>query len=291
MNWDRQDFHFPIRMVHPWRISQHSFLKCHTLFCRCVWLKAARCSNSANWFLAHSPNEDNVAADVCRSYKQETFLQWALLIVIFSSGNGNILTLHSWFVRFLNMNYIFNLVLTYFIVKWNANTDLRLCLSILSHLKFCILRVLNKEKMHLLFLNISNRQILQMFKCCCFVESHPTALNLNDGILETEKTEGFIFTLQHLNVMLFFSESYQPVCLIGLIDFSDRDIFANIYHSWCSFVRMGLQSRGKINHFAVCVLRDHPSLNPNDHLWRQLLPAVRSGRRSALLLWPGPADR
>lgn len=90
--------------------------------------------------------------------------------------------------------------------------------------------------------------------------------------------------------IFFFSESYQPVCPISFIDFSDKDILVHIYHWWCSSMNLWLHSERKINHFTVCVLRDHPPLNTNDHLWRQLLPAVCTWRWSTLLLWSGPAD-
>lgn len=45
-------------------------------------------------------------------------------------------------------------------------------------------------------------------------------------VWETEKTEDFIFTLQHLNVSFFPKVASQS----GHIDFSDKDVFADIYH-------------------------------------------------------------
>lgn len=46
VNRHKQDSYFPIRMLHPWRMIPHSSPQCHTLFSMCVWLTAARCTNS-----------------------------------------------------------------------------------------------------------------------------------------------------------------------------------------------------------------------------------------------------
>lgn len=99
-----------------------------------------------------------------------------------------------------------------------------------------------------------------MFLCCCFVESGPTINSVRwrnwpavreTDVWEMEKTEGFIFTLLHLNEVIFFFKKLPA----GLDDspywFFWQRHFTDIYHFWCSSVSLWLQSGGKINHSAV----------------------------------------